>query len=148
MDGAAPNVITLEVRDAQALRAFYTQLGFVEAVFDDNGTVHLLGDGIVIVLSPRDDLTAAAWVAPSQRADGAFGGAVLTVRVGAGELVDVGCELVRLAGGTVMAEPSATLWGSRRAYVADPEGNIWQLLWAPDALDAPPASASRAVAQE
>jgi catechol 2,3-dioxygenase-like lactoylglutathione lyase family enzyme len=146
---AGVNVITLGVHDAEAMRAFYTQLGLVEVDFGDQGTVHLLGEGIVIVLSPMDELAvAAARVAPPHRADGAFRSTVMTVRVGGDEFVDAACELVRRAGGTVMGEPAATPWGARSAFVADPEGNVWQLLSAPEARDGLPATATQAVAQE
>jgi uncharacterized glyoxalase superfamily protein PhnB len=37
------------------------------------------------------------------------------------------------AGATPVAEPVDREWGGRSAYIADPEGNRWEIAWAPSA---------------
>jgi hypothetical protein len=37
------------------------------------------------------------------------------------------------AGATVLKEPTDADWGGRSAYVADPEGNLWEIAWVPGA---------------
>ena len=39
----------------------------------------------------------------------------------------------QVADGTVLAEPVDRDWGGRSAYIADPEGNRWEIAWAPGA---------------
>ncbi|NLG65153.1 MAG: hypothetical protein GX537_06060 [Actinobacteria bacterium] len=130
------NVVTLGVRDILAMRAFYTHLGLVEAAIGGHDSVYLMGEGIVVALYPMDELAvAAADVSPPRQLDGAFSEVALAVRVSSDDLVDAGCELVRQAGGTVLSEPAVALWGSRHAYFADPEGNVWQLVCTPQILD-------------
>ena len=48
-------------------------------------------------------------------------------------MVDEAMAAVRAAGGTVLAEPTDREWGGRSAYFADPEGNVWEVAWAPGA---------------
>lgn len=46
--------------------------------------------------------------------------------------VDALTEVVRRAGGRVTKEPvDAEFFTGRSAYVADPEGNYWEVAWAP-----------------
>ena len=44
---------------------------------------------------------------------------------------DHAIEVVREAGGRVLAEPAAREWGGRSAYFADPEGNTCEVAWLP-----------------
>jgi uncharacterized glyoxalase superfamily protein PhnB len=38
------------------------------------------------------------------------------------------------AGATVVAEPVDRSWGGRSGYIADPEGNRWEIAWVPSAV--------------
>jgi len=38
------------------------------------------------------------------------------------------------AGATPVAEPVNGDWGGRSAYIADPEGNRWEIAWASSAV--------------
>lgn len=47
------------------------------------------------------------------------------------DMTDAAIEAAREAGGRVPAEPVARGWGGRSGYFADPEGNAWEVAWAP-----------------
>ena len=46
-------------------------------------------------------------------------------------MVDTAIEVVREAGGRVLAEPAAREWGGRSGYFSDPEDNVWEVAWLP-----------------
>jgi len=48
-------------------------------------------------------------------------------------LVDQAIEAARSAGATVLRAPMDASWGGRSAYFADPENNVWEVAWAPNA---------------
>jgi predicted lactoylglutathione lyase len=61
------------------------------------------------------------------------------------EEVDELAERVRRAGGTLTKEPvDAEFFVGRDAYFSDPEGNYWEIAWAPP--DNPVVAASRRAA--
>jgi uncharacterized glyoxalase superfamily protein PhnB len=42
------------------------------------------------------------------------------------------CDLALRSGGRVVADPVDREWGGYSGYVADPEGNRWEVAWAAD----------------
>ena len=64
---------------------------------------------------------------------GRFLGFTCAVLVEEEAMIDEAIEKVREAGGRMLAEPVAREWGGRSGYFADPEGNVWELAWLPDA---------------
>jgi uncharacterized glyoxalase superfamily protein PhnB len=63
-----------------------------------------------------------------------FSGITLACNVESGEQVDEAYAAAIAAGATPVAEPVAREWGGRSAYFADPEGNRWEIAWAPGAV--------------
>ena len=57
----------------------------------------------------------------------------LATNVETREGVDAAFEVAVAAGATVLKEPTDADWGGRSAYVADPEGNLWEIAWVPGA---------------
>jgi uncharacterized glyoxalase superfamily protein PhnB len=47
--------------------------------------------------------------------------------------VDEAYETALAAGATSVARPVQREWGGYSAYIADPEGNRWEITWAPSA---------------
>jgi uncharacterized protein len=139
---AAPlaNVITLGATDFLVLRAFYEALDWPQVVDDDDFVAFELG-GIVLAVFPRARLAADGRVDPSDDNRLRFTiGAVMPDR----EDVDRLVEQMRQAGATVTKPPQdAEFFEGRSAYVADPEGNFWEVAWATDS-NAIVAAAKRA----
>jgi catechol 2,3-dioxygenase-like lactoylglutathione lyase family enzyme len=123
------NVITLGVRDLAAQRDFYRRLGWQPSVETSDYAAFALR-GTVLALFPIEKLAADSGAA----ADPPRGG----IRFSIGVLVqspaevDALIERVRAAGGRITKEPvAAEHFEGRSAYFADPEGNHWEVAWAP-----------------
>ncbi|WP_433133245.1 VOC family protein [Micromonospora sp. CA-240977] len=50
------------------------------------------------------------------------------------EEVDLAFAAAVAAGATVVAAPTDRPWGGRSGYIADPEGNRWEIAWAGTAV--------------
>jgi predicted lactoylglutathione lyase len=122
------NVITLGVRDLPALRDFYRRLGWPQVVDDDDFAAFELR-GAVLTLYPVDKLAADGKREP-ERGNGGIR-FTIGVMVDSAQAVDELAESMRRAGGRVTKEPvDAEVFEGRSAYVADPEGNYWEIAWA------------------
>ena len=123
------NVITLGARDLQALRDFYVRVGWPQVVAQDDYAAFELG-GAVLALFPADKLAADGRSEPEPGRGGIrFTIGVIVERA---EEVDALADRAREAGGRVTKEPvDAEFFEGRSAYVADPEGNYWEIAWAP-----------------
>jgi catechol 2,3-dioxygenase-like lactoylglutathione lyase family enzyme len=126
------SVVTIGARDLPSLRRFYGRLGWPEAPGGDDNWVGFLLGGVLLALYPRDELAAEA--APDlPRAEG-FGGVTLACNVDSEKDVDAAFAAAVAAGATPIGEPVARQWGGRSAYIADPEGNRWEIAWASGAV--------------
>ncbi|MFH8350080.1 VOC family protein [Streptomyces sp. NPDC018045] len=122
------SVVTLGARDLPRLRRFYCNLGWTQIPSsDDDWTGFLLG-GVLLALYPVEELAAEA-------ADGSppptgWSGITLACNVESPQQVDTAFEAAVAAGAMAVAEPVDRPWGGRSAYIADPEGNRWEIAWA------------------
>jgi hypothetical protein len=123
------NVVTLGVRDLPAVRSFYEALGWESRSADDQFARFEIG-GAVLALYSLDALAEEANVPPPTGAE-RFAGFTCAIVVEGEGMVDAAIEVVREAGGRVLAEPVARAWGGRSAYFADPESNVWEIAWLP-----------------
>lgn len=55
----------------------------------------------------------------------------LAVNVDSAEAVNEAFASAAAAGAQAVAEPQDRSWGGRSGYIADPEGNRWEIAWAP-----------------
>src|SRR4051794_13942893 len=118
-------LITVGARDFEKLRAFYFGLGWEPRVQTDDFCAFRLG-GVMFALWPMENLAAESGVG-----SGAPAGFTLAWNVDTRDQVDeLFAELVS-KGATPVLEPVDMEWGGRSSYVADPEGNRWELAWAP-----------------
>jgi catechol 2,3-dioxygenase-like lactoylglutathione lyase family enzyme len=121
--------VTLGVRDLPTMRAFYEDgLGWTPTISVDNFVAFDLG-GSILGLYPFENL------APEAKADapppGTWSGWTLASNVATREEVDGLWQAWVDAGATPIAEPVDHPYGPRSGYVADPEGNRWEIAWAP-----------------
>jgi len=136
------NVITLGVRDINTERAFYGALGW-PVVFDSDDFVVFELRGAMLALFPLHQLAVDAGV----EAEPGQGGIRCAVIITADrpEDVDAWIDRAGLAGATVTKQPTtAQFFEGRDAYFADPEGNYWEVAWAP--ADNPVSAAARRAA--
>ena len=125
------SIVTLGARDMSVLRSFYRSLGWPElASSDDSWTGYLLG-GVLLALFPVRDLTAEA--APGSADPAGWAGVTLACTVDSRDEVDTTFQAAVAAGATPVAEATDRPWGGRSAFIADPEGNRWEITWGPSA---------------
>ena len=123
------SVVTVGTRDMGRLRSFYRSLGWPESPgSNDSWSAFLLG-GVLFALFPLPELAAEA--APGVPGPtGGWSGVTLACNVDSRAEVDTAFAAAVAAGATVVAEPTDRPWGGRSAYIADPEGNRWEIAWA------------------
>ncbi|MGA4837688.1 LuxR C-terminal-related transcriptional regulator [Streptomyces sp. G45] len=112
--------VTLGVRDMPGLCRFYRRLGWPELPPAGDGRARFRLGTVLLVLRPA---------AGAAGADGA--GVTLTCPVDAPEQVDAAFTSAVAAGATAVTEPASLPTGGRSASIADPEGNHWDIEWAP-----------------
>ncbi len=124
------NLVTLGVRDVARQRAFYEALGWRTRSAEGNFAAFPLG-GAVLSLYAIDALAEEANLASP--ADEGFRGFTCAINVEEEGQVDEAFEAIESAGGRVLAPPVTREWGGRSGYFADPEGNVWEVAWLPNA---------------
>lgn len=125
------SAVTLGARDLPRLRAFYKDLGFPIGFENADEFASFLVGGVLLALYPLDLLAAEAApdVGPPE---GGWTGVTLTINVNARDEVDGAYAAAIDAGAIVVGEPVDREWGGRSGYFADPEGNRWEVAWAPN----------------
>lgn len=123
------SIVTLGVQDFAAERDFYRKLGWPLAFDSDDFAVFELR-GAVLALFPVDKLAADPRTQPNLSRGGIRSSVIINVDQ-PGE-VDEWADRARRAGATITKEPvDAEFFTGRDAYFADPEGNFWEVAWAP-----------------
>jgi len=121
------SLITLAVDDPARSAAFYEALGWTQVKTDVGIVVYQLLEQ-VIGLYPKAKLAEDMGVDPAELGHGAM---TLGYNVREKEEVAAICALVAEAGGAVIKEPHDIFWGGHSAFIADPDGYVWELSWNP-----------------
>lgn len=127
-------VATLGVYDMPKMRAFYCGLGWQETKTSSDGFASFKLDGAILALFPFDELAKDGRVPPGDVGT-AFRGGTLAINVESAAHVDSTIAEPRDKGVTITKEPHDEAWGGRSAYFTDPEGNLWEVVWAPRTFD-------------
>jgi len=125
------SIVTLGVREMDVLRSFYRNLGWPELPNGDNSWTGFHLGGVLLALFPMSDLTAEA--APDAIAPTGWSGITLACTVATRNDVDSAFDAAVTAGATPVATATDRSWGGRSAFIADPEGNRWEITWSPRA---------------
>ena len=123
------SLVTIGTRDHARMRAFYIALGWPVGVDIEGDLTSFLLGGVVLALWPLDLLSAEA--APGAPAPGPWSGIALACNCDTRDEVDIAYAAALAAGATAIMEPVDRDWGGRSGYFADPEGNRWEIAWAP-----------------
>ena len=121
------SLITLGCRDVDRAAAFYAALGWRRVDSPDGIVVFdLLGQALG--LYPLKSLARDMGRRPEQLGHGAI---TLGHNLPDREAVDALTERAEAAGARVLQAPHEVFWGGYIAYVADPEGHVWEFAWNP-----------------
>lgn len=119
------SLVTLGVADLERSTAFYTALGWERSSASVEGTVAFMQGGTVVLsLYGRDDLATDAGIAIPVTGQTASISLAMNVRTEAD--VDRAVATAVSAGGRVVRPAYHTDWGGYIAYVADPDGHLWE----------------------
>jgi catechol 2,3-dioxygenase-like lactoylglutathione lyase family enzyme len=124
------SLVTLGVEDVERSKAFYSALGFTaSSQGNDDVAFFQLAGGMVLSLYRRSHLFRDAGL----KDDGArFSGITLAHNTSsAAEVVELAAAFAA-AGGSIVKEPHEVFWGGIIAYVADPDGHVWEIAHNPD----------------
>ncbi|WP_346859556.1 VOC family protein [uncultured Draconibacterium sp.] len=123
------NIVTLGVKNLNVSRAFYeTALSWEATKDSDDKIVFFNQGGIVLGLYPIDKLAEDAEVSPERSG---FSGVTLAINLDSKAAVKEVYHSVIKNGGKALVEPRETFWGGYDCYFADPDGNCWEIAWAP-----------------
>ena len=123
------SVVTLGVADIARSERFYMDGLGLEHARPPKGIVYFKLAGTLLALFPRDDLAHYAGVEPTPR-DG-FAGTTLSCNVGSKSDVDALVARATAAGAEVVKAPETVSWGGYCAWIADPDGYLWEIVWNP-----------------
>jgi uncharacterized protein len=118
-------LVTLGVADVARASAFYQSLGWRASSASVSGEVAFFSTvGPVLSLYGVENLARDAGAS----ADGSgFRGVTLAINVASAAEVDRVYGDWTDAGGTPLAAPTAADWGGFIAFVADPDGHVWEI---------------------
>jgi uncharacterized protein len=125
---ASVHVVTLGAHDLPTLRDFYERLGWRLAIAVDDFAAFETA-GAVLTLFPLDRLAADGQV-PMPAPTTEMRGVTLGIIVDEEGEVDEAIEAARRSGARITKEPTAPAeFEGRHAHFADPEGNLWEVVW-------------------
>lgn len=123
------SVVTLGVADMERSERFYMDGLGLEHARPPKGIVYFKLAGALLALFPRDELARYAGVEPTP--PGGFGGTTLSCNVGSRPDVDALAARAEAAGATMVKAPETVSWGGYCAWIADPDGYLWEIVWNP-----------------
>lgn len=137
------NVITLGARNFGVLRGFYRRVGWPQVADDGEYAVFELR-GILLALFPLENLARDGNTVPEPSCGGV--GFTIGLQVDSAEEADRLTQHMVGADARVTKEPvDAEFFTGRSAYLCDPEGNYFEIVWA-DMPDNPIVIAARRAA--
>ena len=122
------NFITLGVSNLPVMRAFYMEKFGWKPMQDDEGIVFFRLNGLVLALYPFHEL--AEDIGTSVLGDG-FKRFSLSINFDSVESVDRAYRQLVESGVQSVRAPEKVFWGGYSGYVADPEGNYWEIAFNP-----------------
>jgi uncharacterized protein len=125
---ARVSFVTLAVRDLPRMAAFFRRFRWPESETNDENHVAFQCGGAVLGLYGAEHYEPNFGPVPEP---GAFKGFTLAINLEDADTVDRVYEVVRRAeGAEVLGEPTDLFFGGRGFSFRDPEGNIWDVIWA------------------
>lgn len=122
------SLVTLGVADVERAAAFYEALGWSRSSASVKGEVVFIATtGAVISLYGLADLADLAGDAGLGADRSGFSGVTLAINLESAVEVDRVYGEWLQAGGASHRKPFAADWGGYIAYVADPDGHVWEL---------------------
>jgi len=121
--------ITLGVDDLNASVDLYeNKFDWKRAEMSNENLILYSLNGIHLALYSKEDLAKDATV--NSTGDG-FKGFTISYNVWSEKEVDSLIHSLRAKGVKIVKEPQKVFWGGYSSYVADPDGNLWEIAYNP-----------------
>jgi len=124
------SVVTLGCSDLERSRDFYQRVLGEVPVRDRSGVLYFRLAGASLALYPRAALAGYCGV---DAAGSGFGGITLSVNLESPRAVDAAAARAEAAGARQVRAPGPAAWGGHVAWIADPDGHLWELVFNPKA---------------
>ena len=122
-------LMTLGVSDLKISTDFYeNKFGWKRSDLSNESLVLYALNGIHIALYDREELAKDATVDPV--GDG-FKGFTIAYNARSEKDVDDLISSLRNKGVKIVKEPQKVFWGGYSSYIADPDGNLWEIAFNP-----------------
>ncbi|MET0695386.1 MAG: VOC family protein [Propionibacteriaceae bacterium] len=123
--------VTLGAHSVSLLRTFYTGWGWHELPGAEEDFVQYDAGGTRLALYSLERLRDEAAPGAPLPSPGEWNGITLAINVDSATAVDEAHRAALAAGGRLVASPVKRDWGGYSGYLADPEGNRWEIAWLP-----------------
>ncbi len=121
--------ITLGVKDLNQSIDFYEiKFGWTRSELSNENIIFYELNGIHLALYDREKLAKDATVDPSGHGFRSF---TMAYNARSEKEVDDLIESLRQQGVQVIKEPQKVFWGGYSSYIADPDGNLWEIAFNP-----------------
>ena len=121
--------ITLGVKDLNQSIDFYEiKFGWTRSELSNENIIFYELNGIHLALYDREKLAKDATVDPSGSGFRSF---TMAYNARSEKEVDDLIEHLRKQGVQVIKEPQKVFWGGYSSYIADPDGNLWEIAFNP-----------------
>ena len=125
------SIISLGVKDLQASRKFYEDLGFELAVKENTDSIvffKLTNEAMLLGLYPWDKLAEDAEVSPE---GSGFRGVTIAHNENSPEAVDKVLDEAVDCGAKLIKPGKKVFWGGYSGYFADLDGHLWEVAYNP-----------------
>jgi len=122
-------IVTLGVKDLKTSIDFYeNKFGWKRSEMSNDDIAFYQLNGIYLSLYSKDELAKDATV---DSVGNGFKGFTIAYNARSEKEVDDLIESLREKGVKIVKEPHKAFWGGYSSYIADPDGNLWEIGYNP-----------------
>ncbi|HEX8022603.1 VOC family protein [Mucilaginibacter sp.] len=119
--------ITLAVKDLAAIKAFYIGKFGWQILAENEKIIMLKFDNLVVTLCDEPLFEEYTNISNNARSKGFY----FTINLASKADVDAKIAELDQAGVPIQKLPAETFWGGYAGFIADPEGNCWEICYNP-----------------
>ncbi|QEM11246.1 VOC family protein [Mucilaginibacter rubeus] len=119
--------VTLAVKDLDAIKEFYIEKFGWQIIAENEKIVMLKLDNLVLTLCDEPLFKEYTNIHNNNRSKAVY----FTINLASKANVDEQIAKLRGVGVQILKQPSETFWGGYAGFVADPEGNCWEICFNP-----------------
>ncbi|WP_121809678.1 VOC family protein [Mucilaginibacter kameinonensis] len=119
--------VTLAVKDLDEIKEFYTEKFGWQIIAENEKVVMLKLDNLILTLCDEPLFKEYTNIHNNTGSKAVY----FTINLASKAKVDEQIAKLNKVGVEIIKQPSETFWGGYAAFVADPEGNCWEICFNP-----------------